>query len=127
MAVYVDAAIWSWCGLKWCHLLADDTDELHRFAARLGIKRSSFQCAPKATTPHYDLTAYERSRAVALGALACSREEILAVRHRLRRERLAAVGLLDGQASAPSSAKAGDASASAAPVLRASWAATSSR
>jgi hypothetical protein len=127
MAVYVDAAIWSWCGLKWCHLLADDTDELHRFAARLGIKRSSFQCAPTATTPHYDLTAYERSRAVALGALACSREEIVAVRHRLRRVRLSAAGLPDDQASALSSAKPGDASTSAVLVLRASRAATSSR
>jgi uncharacterized protein DUF4031 len=127
MTVYVDAAIWSWCGLKWCHLLADDTDELHRFAARLGIKRSSFQCAPKATTPHYDLTAYERSRAVALGALACSREEIVAVRHHLRRVRLPAAGLPDDQASALSSAKAGDASTSAVLVLRASRAATSSR
>jgi len=62
MAVYVDAAIWAWSGLKWCHLLADDLDELHRFAANLGIKRSSFQCPPKAATPHYDLTGYERAR-----------------------------------------------------------------
>ena len=27
MAVYVDAAIWRWKGLRWCHLLADDVDE----------------------------------------------------------------------------------------------------
>ena len=37
MAVYVDDAFWPWQGLKWCHLLADDLDELHRFAASLGI------------------------------------------------------------------------------------------
>jgi hypothetical protein len=78
MAVYVDAAIWAWSGLKWCHLLADDLDELHRFAARLGIKRTSFQCPPRAATPHYDLTGYERARAIALGAVACSREQIIA-------------------------------------------------
>jgi len=35
--VYVDTAIWQWQGLKWAHLLADDADELHCFAARLGI------------------------------------------------------------------------------------------
>ena len=27
MAVYVDAAIWRWAGHRWCHLLADDTDD----------------------------------------------------------------------------------------------------
>ena len=85
MTVYVDVAIWSWSGLKWCHLLADETDELHRFAARLGIKRSSFQCPPKTATPHYDLTGYERTRAIALGALACNREQIIAVRRRIGR------------------------------------------
>ena len=84
MAVYVDDAIWRWSGLKWCHLLADDADELHRFAARLGIKRTSFQGAPRTATPHYDLTGYERARALGLGAVACSREEIVAVRRRLR-------------------------------------------
>jgi Protein of unknown function (DUF4031) len=41
MTAYVDDAIWKWQGLKWCHLLADDIDELHRFAARLGIFRTS--------------------------------------------------------------------------------------
>ena len=39
--VYVDTAIWQWQGLKWAHLLADDADELHCFAARLGIHRVS--------------------------------------------------------------------------------------
>jgi Protein of unknown function (DUF4031) len=38
MVVYVDQAMWAWQGLKWCHLLADDLDDLHRFAASLGIK-----------------------------------------------------------------------------------------
>jgi uncharacterized protein DUF4031 len=84
MAVYVDDAIWRWRGLRWCHLLADDADELHRFAALLGIKRTSFQGPPKAATPHYDLTGYERARAVALGAIVCNREEIVSVRRRLR-------------------------------------------
>jgi hypothetical protein len=84
MAVYVDEAIWHWRGLRWCHLLADDTDELHRFAARLGIKPASYQGPPKTATPHYDLTAYERRRAIAQGAVACSREAMVAVLRRLR-------------------------------------------
>ena len=84
MTVYVDDAIWHWHGLKWCHLLADDLDELHRFAAVLGIKRASFQSAPKARTPHYDLTAYERVLAMAMGAVPCDRCQIVAVLRRMR-------------------------------------------
>ena len=82
--VYVDAAIWDWQGLKWAHLLADDTDDLHRFAATLGIHRASYQGPPRTAVPHYDLTAYERQRALALGAMACSRDEIVAIVRRIR-------------------------------------------
>ena len=76
MAVYVDAAIWKWVGHRWCHLLADDEYELHRFAAQLGLKRSSYQGPPKSSTPHYDITGFERSRALALGARPATRAEI---------------------------------------------------
>jgi hypothetical protein len=85
MAVYVDDAIWDWQGLKWCHLLADDADELHRFAAQLGIKRMSFQGPPKTSTPHYDLTGYERRLAIAKGAVVCDRQMIVAVRRQILR------------------------------------------
>ena len=77
--IYVDEAIWDWLGLKWCHLVADDTDELHRFALRLGIAQTSYQGPPKTSVPHYDLTGYERRRAIALGAKPCSRQEIVSV------------------------------------------------
>jgi len=87
MAVYVDQAIWPWQGLKWCHLLADGGDELHRFAAQLGIKRTSFQSPPRSSAPHYDLTAYERRRAIALGAVPCSRNEMVLVLRRVREVR----------------------------------------
>ena len=78
MALYVDDAIWRWQGLRWAHLLADDIDELHRFAIGLGIHRLSYQGPPRTSVPHYDLTAYERRRAIAGGAIACSRDEIVA-------------------------------------------------
>ncbi len=84
MTVYVDAAIWHHAGRRWCHLLADDEAELHRFAAFLGIKRSSYQGPPKTSAPHYDITGLERDRAVRLGAVECSREEIVAVFRRVR-------------------------------------------
>lgn len=84
MAVYVDAAIWWHAGRKWCHMLADDEDELHRFAARLGIKRSSYQGPPVTKNPHYDLTAYERDVAIRLGAIAVTRHEIVEILRRVR-------------------------------------------
>jgi hypothetical protein len=84
MAVYVDEAIWSWKGVRWAHLMADDEYELHRFAATLGIPRMIYQGPPKTAHPHYDITAFERRRAIARGAIACSREEIVIVLRRLK-------------------------------------------
>ena len=46
LAVYVDEPIWEWRGRSWCHLVADDGDELHRFAAQLGLRRRWFQAHP---------------------------------------------------------------------------------
>jgi hypothetical protein len=47
----------------WCHLVSDDGfDELHAFAARLGIPRHRFQ------GDHYDLPPHLRNKAVELGA-----------------------------------------------------------
>lgn len=84
MAVYVDDAIWRWAGRKWCHLLADDIDELHRFASRIGVHRLLYQGPPKISAPHYDITGLERARALRLGAVPCSREQIVAVFRRVK-------------------------------------------
>ncbi len=86
MAVYVDEAIWPFQGRKWCHLLADDIDELHRFAFSLGLHRTSYQGPPKTPSPHYDLIAFERSRAIAYGATPCDRSTIVMVLRQLRRQ-----------------------------------------
>jgi Protein of unknown function (DUF4031) len=86
MAVYVDEAIWSWRGRRWCHLLADDIDELHRFAVTLGLHRHSYQGPPKTASPHYDLTAFERRRAIGLGARACDRSAVVMLVRSLRRQ-----------------------------------------
>jgi len=66
--VYVDEATWEWRGQFWCHLLADSIDELHEFAARLGLRRSWFQGSSR--FPHYDLTVNKRLLAIRLGAQA---------------------------------------------------------
>ena len=47
----------------WCHMVSDESfEELHAFAATLGIPRERFQ------RDHYDLPPALRVRAVALGA-----------------------------------------------------------
>jgi hypothetical protein len=84
MAVYVDEAIWPFQGRKWCHLLADDIDELHRFAATLGLHRASYQGPPKTPSPHYDLTSFERGRALRYGAQPCDRTAVVMIVRKLR-------------------------------------------
>ena len=86
MAVYFDQAIWARHGRKWCHLVADDIDELHRFARTLGLHRSSYEGPPKTARPHYDLTSYERRRAIAYGAEACDRTAVVMIVRKLRRQ-----------------------------------------
>jgi hypothetical protein len=100
MTVYVDdARIAATVGRftsRWSHLIADTEDELHEFAARLGLRRTWFQ-APKgfgslplnpaslkAQMWHYDVTEPKRQEAIRLGAVAVtSREQnqIIRARH----------------------------------------------
>lgn len=51
---------------RFCHLLADDRDELHELARLLGIPRRYFQDHPWRW--HYDLPEPLRDQALALGA-----------------------------------------------------------
>ncbi len=72
MSVYVDHAFavgdwgrWSGGG----HLQADTLDELHAFAAQIGMPREWFQTKPgRPENDHYDLTRSVRDRAISLGA-----------------------------------------------------------
>jgi hypothetical protein len=63
-------------------LTADTEDELHAFAAQLGIPRQGFEPGPLvgvqqvSVSWHYTLTAGERDRAVALGAQAITPAEV---------------------------------------------------
>lgn len=74
MTIYVDQAIHPWRGKKWCHLIADDLDELHNFAAKLGLKREWFQ--NHKIQPHYDITASKRVEAIELGATSITTKEM---------------------------------------------------
>ena len=71
MSCYVDTVrSYPGAGLRFtefCHLLADERDELHELAARIGMPRRFFQDHPWRW--HYDLPAHLRVEAVRLGAL----------------------------------------------------------
>lgn len=84
MAAYVDDAIWPLAGRRWCHLLADDIFELHRFASLLGLKQASYQGPPKTSKPHYDITAFERDKALRLGAIAITRQDVIPLVRKLQ-------------------------------------------
>ena len=57
-----------------CHLATDGAlDELHAFAARLGMRRAWFQ--DHRIAPHYDLTPERRILALRLGAVEVSARE----------------------------------------------------
>jgi hypothetical protein len=77
MTVYVDnARIPARVGrisARWSHLFADTQDELHAFAASIGLKRSWFQPGrPIGGKPsrhwHYDVTDAKRAAAIKAGA-----------------------------------------------------------
>lgn len=69
MSVYVDDVRHSFGRMIMCHLWADNEDELHTFAAELGIKRAWFQCPPKASWNHYDISLSVKAKAMRLGAI----------------------------------------------------------
>lgn len=85
MTVYVDdfgvPAIVGGLHGRWSHLTADSREELHAFAARIGLKRAWFQDPtvngkPKAAPGtraaenwHYDVVSTKRRQAIALGAV----------------------------------------------------------
>src|SRR3954447_1750989 len=72
VAIFVDDAIWPWRGRRWAHLVSDESyDELHAFAARLGVPRRAFQ------GDHYDVPSDLRETAIELGALAVGSRELL--------------------------------------------------
>lgn len=69
MAVYVDDHRVPWRGDRWSHLLADTTEELHAFAALLGLPPRRFHHKPaRPWKDHYDVPEAKRREAIGLGA-----------------------------------------------------------
>lgn len=82
MAVYVDTLLpcsrnsrWPYC--EACHLVADLPDELHVFAAKIGLRERWFQ--KHSRLPHYDLTRGKRVLAVRHGAREISRKVLVSM------------------------------------------------
>lgn len=76
MAILIDPPAWPAHGTLWSHLVSDaDYDELHAFAARLGIPRRGFDL------DHYDVPAARYEEALAHGALPVGAKDVV---HRLR-------------------------------------------
>jgi hypothetical protein len=99
MSVYVDDAFIEGEWGKWNgggHLQADTLDELHTFAASIGLRRAWFQDrSDRPERAHYDVTRSKRDQAILSGAIP---ESIVEGRDRRRaalRERLAREGTRD--------------------------------
>jgi hypothetical protein len=71
---------------RWSHLLADDPDELHAMAARLGIPRRGYQRHRRSSAlNHYDLPESLRLQAIAMGAVAITWRELARLPREWRR------------------------------------------
>jgi hypothetical protein len=85
VTVYIDPPIWPGHGHLWSHLISDQSyQELHDFAARIGLPRRAFE------RDHYDVIAERYGAALAEGAKPVSSREIvvLLTESGLRRRRL---------------------------------------
>lgn len=82
LVVCLRNAKWKWP--QSCHLFSDtyDTDELHAFAAKIGLKRMWFQNNPR--LPHYDLTPRKRAEAICHGAKQVTSRELGHLLHERR-------------------------------------------
>lgn len=75
--IYVDNAGVLKHGYAWSHLVADSIQELHEFAARIGLPSRAFH--RNARHPHYDITARQRQHAIRHGAMSITAREAVRI------------------------------------------------
>ena len=78
MPVYVDEIRSYGTKGDWCHMCVEaggDLNELHKFAASVGLRHSWVQAHP--LHPHYDLRPSKRTLAVQRGAVELSNQEFV--------------------------------------------------
>lgn len=92
MAIYVDDLV-TWGGdnapycfrnKPSCHMYADDLEELHKMAIKIGLKKEWFQNHPH--LKHYDLTPSKRELAIKHGAISHDRREAVTKWEELRKK-----------------------------------------
>lgn len=85
--IYVDEAVFTRPNGKkrYAHMTADTLEELHSFAAQIGIKRHWFHRG--SLYPHYDINEDQRTVAIANGAKAISSRELVGISKLLRKMR----------------------------------------
>jgi hypothetical protein len=72
VTVYIDPPAWPGHGRLWSHLVSDVSyDELHLFAADLGVPPRAFE------RDHYDLPSHRYADAVRAGAVEVSSREVV--------------------------------------------------
>ncbi|MEU5598887.1 DUF4031 domain-containing protein [Streptomyces sp. NPDC020298] len=77
MTVYIDPPAWPGHGRMWSHLVSDVSyDELHGFAAQLGVPRRAFE------RDHYDIPSHRYADAVRAGAVEVSSREVVRLLHK---------------------------------------------
>jgi Protein of unknown function (DUF4031) len=84
VSILIDRPLWPARGRLWSHLISDASfEELHAFAARLGVPARAFE------RDHYDVPADLYDVAVALGAEPTGSQELVSrlVRAGLRRRK----------------------------------------
>ncbi|MER5303143.1 DUF4031 domain-containing protein [Streptomyces lasiicapitis] len=72
MTLYIDPPVWPGHGRLWSHLVSDVSyDELHAFAARIGVPARAFE------RDHYDLPSHRYGDAVRAGAVEVGSKELV--------------------------------------------------
>lgn len=68
MTVYVDDMRANFGRMTMCHMIADNDNELHAMADRIGVARRWHQAPPRHDS-HYDIALSKRTAAIAAGAV----------------------------------------------------------
>lgn len=80
--VYVDDMEAKYGRMKMCHMVADNVEELHVMADRIGVARKWYQGPPKTRYPHYDICLSKKAIAIKFGAAAITKREAVIISKR---------------------------------------------